>query len=319
MDFYNKNNYTVEDISYLIANEVEENVHLDYKASGALEKSDNKRKEITKDVSSFANSDGGIIVYGVSEDNHKPKGICPIDGRIYTKEWLESIIQQIQPRINNLVIYPIRINDLGQSVYVVKIPRSDTAPHMARDNKYYKRFNFMSVPMEDYEVKDLYNRISTPDLEIIGCNLYINAETENYIEYGLWEKIGNNGHKVCESYKLNFYINRMQYCDISYKPLENKNSYTIINYNRLKLSSPSQEPIYPNEELDLGKFQIKVEKKELSLFYDKLMIDMILYYSGGHKRLAYIPSQKKFIEDEYEIENLLEHIEQESIKENNQG
>ena len=111
----------------------------------------------------------------------------------------------------------------------------------------------------------------------------------------------------------------MQYCDISYKPLENKNSYTIINYNRLKLSSPSQEPIYPNEELDLGKFQIKVEKKELSLFYDKLMIDMILYYSGGHKRLAYIPSQKKFIEDEYEIENLLEHIEQESIKENNQG
>ena len=316
MDFYNKEEYSIEDIEQLIENEVEENIHLDYKAAGALEKNEKKRNEITKDVSAFANSDGGIIIYGISEENHKPTYITPIDGNQYTKEWLENVILLIQPRVEGVVIFPIRNDNLANTLYVVKIPRSTLAPHMANDKRYYKRFNFSSVPMEDYEVKDLYNRISTPDLEIIGCNFYINAETENYIEYGLWAKIGNYGQKVCESYKLNFYINRMQYCDISYKPLENKNSYTIINHNRLKLSSPSQEPIFPNEELDLGKFQIKVEKKDLSLFYDKLMIDLILYYPGGSKRLAYIPSQRKFIEDESEIEKHLEHVEQESIKEN---
>ena len=37
---------------------VEESLNLDYKAAGALAKTDGKRKEITKDVSAMANSEG---------------------------------------------------------------------------------------------------------------------------------------------------------------------------------------------------------------------------------------------------------------------
>lgn len=69
MDFYSLDNYTYLDLEYLITSEVEENIHLDYKASGALSKEPKKRQEITKDVSAFANSDGGIIIYGISEKN----------------------------------------------------------------------------------------------------------------------------------------------------------------------------------------------------------------------------------------------------------
>lgn len=36
MDFYSLDNYTYLDLEYLITSEVEENIHLDYKASGAL-------------------------------------------------------------------------------------------------------------------------------------------------------------------------------------------------------------------------------------------------------------------------------------------
>jgi hypothetical protein len=32
------------------------------------------------------------------------------------------------------------------------------APHQANDYRYYKRFNFESTPMEDYEVRDLMRR-----------------------------------------------------------------------------------------------------------------------------------------------------------------
>ena len=123
MDFDKKDSYSIEDIKSLITNEVEENVHLDYKAAGALAKEDKKRMEITKDVSAFANSDGGIIIYGVSEKDHRPDKITPVDGRTYTKEWLENVIQLIQPRIEGITIYPIRIDNLENSVYVVKIPR----------------------------------------------------------------------------------------------------------------------------------------------------------------------------------------------------
>lgn len=37
---------------------------------------------------------------------------------------------------------------------------------MAKDFRYYKRFNFQSVPMYDYEVRDVMNRADAPDLRI---------------------------------------------------------------------------------------------------------------------------------------------------------
>lgn len=309
MDFYIKDAYTIEDINSLITNEVEENIHLDYKAAGALDKkNEKKRNEITKDVSAFANSDGGIIIYGISEEDHKPKEISPIDGRIYTKEWLENVIQLIQPRIDGLKIYPIRIGDLEKSIYVAKIPKSGNAPHMARDKRYYKRFNFKSEPMEDYEVKDLYNRIFIPKIKIDGCSFVRIYKTESKYEYQLTAKIINVGKQQCDSYKLNFYINNFRFCDIEKKPENSKFSYTVINRNRLKLGVSSKEAIYPNEELDLGHISVSVKKKNDSLFWRGLVIDMVLFYSGGKDELAYIPSTQEFVEGRDNIIEVLEKI-----------
>lgn len=33
-------------------------------------------------------------------------------------------------------------------------------------HRYYKRFNFQSVPIEDYEVRDVSRRGEAPDLEL---------------------------------------------------------------------------------------------------------------------------------------------------------
>lgn len=137
MDLLEIQEYTIDTIHNLIANEVEENIHLDYKASGALGKKDDKKNEIVKDVTAFANSDGGIIIYGLTEENHKPKDIDGVDGSTFTKEWLENIIHQAQPRINDVMIYAIRENGkIERSIYVVKIPRSESAPHRGKKITY---------------------------------------------------------------------------------------------------------------------------------------------------------------------------------------
>lgn len=47
------------DLQNLIDSEVEENLNLDYKAAGALEKNPKKKDEVSKDVSAMANSAGG--------------------------------------------------------------------------------------------------------------------------------------------------------------------------------------------------------------------------------------------------------------------
>ena len=52
----------------------------------------------------------------------------------------------------------------GNHIFLVYIPQSDTA-HQAHDKRYYKRYNFKSEAMEDYEIRDVMNRIKWPVLE----------------------------------------------------------------------------------------------------------------------------------------------------------
>lgn len=150
-------------IEQFIENGIEENLNLDYKAADALDKS--KKREITKDVSAMANSSGGLIVYGIkeyddSERKHLPEAIDPIDRTLFSKEWLEHVISNIQPRIGNIIIHPVSIDsptNPNEVVYVVEIPQGTTA-YQAMDKKYYRRYNFESVAMLDYEINDIRGR-----------------------------------------------------------------------------------------------------------------------------------------------------------------
>lgn len=98
---------------------------------------------------------------------HLPEKIDPIDRTKISKEWLEQTIQgRIRPRISDLKIEPVTVDDkLNQVVYVVEIPKSNTA-HQANDKRYYKRFNFNSVPMFDYENRDILNGPKDPVVEL---------------------------------------------------------------------------------------------------------------------------------------------------------
>ena len=157
--------YNLDYLNSLIENKVEENLNLEYKAAKGLGKQNNKTTEISKDVSAMANSDGGILIYGLSEIDHLPQKIDPINRTEFSKEWLEHIIHdKIRPRINNVKIFPIEI-EANQVVYVVEVPKSNTA-HQAFDKKYYKRFNFRSTAMHDYEIRDILNRSKHPSIEL---------------------------------------------------------------------------------------------------------------------------------------------------------
>ncbi len=156
-----------EDIARLVSDGVEEGLNLEYKASPALSRDSKKVDEMCKDVSAFANSAGGQLVYGIEEDRNarKPTDNDPgvTDGKI-TREWIEQIINsKIQPRVSGIRIAQIS-NQKGGAIFVITIPASQSGPHQAPDKKYYKRFDLQSVPMEDYEVRDVMRRATTPDL-----------------------------------------------------------------------------------------------------------------------------------------------------------
>ena len=158
-----------DDLLQMKRNETQESLYLEFKASTALGQDERKKDEIGKDVSAFANSEGGDIIYGVAEHEKPPSKFGDIDAgidpAIISPEWLEQVINsRIQPRIQGILISPIELSRShpGKYVYVMSVTASQAAPHQAHDKRYYKRFNYQSIAMEDYEVRDVRNRHIEP-------------------------------------------------------------------------------------------------------------------------------------------------------------
>lgn len=170
---------TVENIQKLIRTQVQESLNLDYKRSSSI--SNKARAEIAKDVSAFANSDGGLIIYGVEEKEHLPVRIDDgVEHETFNREWLENVItSNIAPRIEDIQISQIPLSD-SHSIFAVKVPKSFRGPHQERleSKRYYRRFNFKSVPMEDYEVREAYNR-----RRIVPSLINFDLKIKDFVEF----------------------------------------------------------------------------------------------------------------------------------------
>ena len=166
----------------MIQSGTQESIALDFKRSEALQNTDGKKNELSKDVSAFANSAGGTLIYGMCEDGYIAIGLdAGVDPKEITKEWLEQVItSRIQPRIDNVRINQIYLHQKspGRVAYVISVPASKGNAHQASDKRFYKRFNFKSEPMEEYEIRDLYRRGETPDLRMGFVLLSI----KNYVQ-----------------------------------------------------------------------------------------------------------------------------------------
>ncbi len=156
--------WTIDQLNQYIEDQIEESIYLDYKAADSLGTTDGRKNEISKDVSAFANSDGGTIIYGIREfqegAKYLPEKIDSINRFTFSRETLEQVINtRISPKLHGVIITPITIGhpEDNQVVYVVEIPKANTA-HQASDKRYYRRYNFQSIPMDDWEIKDIINR-----------------------------------------------------------------------------------------------------------------------------------------------------------------
>src|SRR5690242_15153549 len=160
-----------QDILDLLKDRVEESLTLEFKACDSLR---NKRwkEELAKDVSAFANSAGGAIVYGIREnsDTHEAEAIDDgYDPREVTKETLQRVIDsRIHRRINGIRYNVIELATTkpGRIIFVLQIPESSLAPHMA-EHRFYKRYEFESRPMEEYEVRERYRRETFPGKDVV--------------------------------------------------------------------------------------------------------------------------------------------------------
>lgn len=154
------------DLALLHAGNVKESLYLEFKASAAIDKKDDAKKlEMARDVSAFANSAGGQIIYGMAEKNHEPSGLdVGIDPKSYPTIWFEQILQQhITPNIHGLDIHHVPLSN-GNVAVVITIPPTNGDPHQVSDGKYFRRNNFNRISMDHYEIKAMFYRTTTPEL-----------------------------------------------------------------------------------------------------------------------------------------------------------
>lgn len=284
-------NYDIDVLESIIKNEIEESINIEFKAAEALSKADSKKKEISKDVSAFANSDGGIIIYGISEKHHKAEDLSFINGNIFTKEWLEQIINTtIKRNISGLKIFPIRKDgDISKSIYVVQIPASFDAPHLSRDFRFYRRHNFESVPMAEYEIRQLYGRKVKSKLQLSGYSIDIQEINEDITIFRCETRVINTGERSEKDYKVNIYFdNFSRHININWdaQGIGRNYDYTFLKENNVvKLSNHSLPTIYPDETVNALRFRFEIKNSKILEVFKVLKIRFLLFYSNGEDQM----------------------------------
>ncbi|MDI7174868.1 AlbA family DNA-binding domain-containing protein [Leptospira santarosai] len=119
-------------IGLLVEKEISENFEIEFKKQINIQ-SDDEKREFLYDVSSFANSRGGTIYFGIQEENGIAKEIIGIDNSDLDQFQLklENILRDsINPRIPNIQIEQFTTSNPSKSVLAIIIPASFHSPHM---------------------------------------------------------------------------------------------------------------------------------------------------------------------------------------------
>jgi hypothetical protein len=250
---------TLDDLQLLHTNLVPESNTLEYKASPAVENTDARKLEMSKDISAMANAEGGQFVYGMTEANNLPAGLDDgIDPAPFNGLWFEQVLQNISPIIVGLKIRQVQLAS-GRVATVIDVPKSRTV-HQARDRRYYRRRNFRNDMMEDYEIREALNRSTTPDLYLrmrlaqTPTEIILTPNSPKSEPFGINATIGNRSAQPSFYTVIHLFAdNRLEGSATGYQVGAPTQTTTGVPLNRWinKLGIPGHFPIFAETEFSI--------------------------------------------------------------------
>jgi hypothetical protein len=137
---------------------------------------DNTKASIAKGVCGFANATGGVIVVRMSAKGtgaNSPDmvtGEKPVsDIEAVKSAVLDIILKQVDPGIKGVEVHTVRDKPKSKSGFVlIYVPELDGPPQRSKaDWRFYVRIASGTVPMEYFQVSDMFGKRPHPKLALI--------------------------------------------------------------------------------------------------------------------------------------------------------
>lgn len=182
----------------------QEGLYLEFKRGASLALSSDARRELVKDCTGFANASGGMILYGVAEDDVDgvlvAAALSPVTDQRVSGDWFTSVIRSnTSPPLSQFEITELPVS--GGRVIVVQIEASSTAHQNLMDHRYYQRSGRTTEPMMDFQIRDVMNRRLRPSIcvEHKMSKLEITGDRHRY---GLDVSLENVGQVTLENWRF---------------------------------------------------------------------------------------------------------------------
>lgn len=215
------NNILKQELIYIddvITNKTTENYYLDFKTTenidytGQRKLFNSDKKNYAKAISAFANSEGGILVWGVETGKSDvdyaiaKKSIKNVSNFKSLLESFSSLLTSpVHSSIFNHIIFEDKVNDIG---YVIThIPKSSKRPlQVLNDNdyRYYIRAGSSSLPAPDTFIRSLFGQGTQPNAFIVFGTSPIELTQENIIKIKAGVIIYNKGENIAKN--INGYV-----------------------------------------------------------------------------------------------------------------
>jgi hypothetical protein len=156
----------------------EEHLQLDFKTvnNANLNGTDDK-KTLARCISGFANSAGGIVIWGIDARKNALNIDCAVGAveitslSTFLSRLNELSSQATSPAVDGIVHRKFEIG-ANRGFAATLIPESGSGPHMAKlgENRYYKRNGQQFLQVEHFDLEDMFGRRQRPNLEISVSN-----------------------------------------------------------------------------------------------------------------------------------------------------
>lgn len=151
-----------------------EGLYLEFKQKKDNKKAeldDEDKKNFSEGLSQFANSDGGVQIWGMEtgRPNDYAKKLKPIkDIKIFQSRLSEYLKDAVQPMVDQVIIEPIfKLKNKKTGYLKILIPQSDKTPHRAMKTREYLKRNIQGkYKLEHFDLEDMFGRRQKPHLSL---------------------------------------------------------------------------------------------------------------------------------------------------------